>query len=135
MADYPKFTFDKSRIPDFPPEYYEKIKESAERLMQYYVPPCDPYALKTHKTPSDVIEYVYDPEMDYKNYNWTAEVQFDLTRLSEKRNMEALAIIDECKGKSLPYLLNELARKGFGGEIGCRMMLPPIIRLREKENG
>lgn len=133
MADYPKFTFDKSRIPDFPPEWYEKIKEYGKRMMQYYVPPYDPYALNTHKTPSGIIEYEYDPKRDYRDYDWTAEAQFNLSQLSESRQSEALTMIDECKGKSLPYLLNKLSSKGFGGEIGTRTMLPPIIRLREKE--
>lgn len=180
MADYPKFTFDKSRIPDFPPELSEDFKEYAKRQMQYLIPPYDDLAPKmsfqefrrmmsercnvicideiTEPCPkpmpsvnpegsqwykiyqaylngNDMGFYKYDPNRGYKDCDWTAEVQFDLNHLSEKRNMEALAIIDECKGKSLPYLLNKLSSKGLGGEIGTRMMLPPIIRLREKENG
>ena len=46
MSEYPKFTFDKSRIPDFPPELSEDFKEYAKRQMQYLIPPYDDLAPK-----------------------------------------------------------------------------------------
>lgn len=42
MSDYPKFTFDKSRIPDIPSGLSEEFKEYARRQMQYLIVP-DPY--------------------------------------------------------------------------------------------
>lgn len=43
MSDYPKFTWDKSRIPDMPSELSEEFKEYARRQMRY-IPMPDPYA-------------------------------------------------------------------------------------------
>lgn len=43
MSDYPKFTWNKSRIPDMPSEISEKVKKYARRQM-WYIPLPDPYA-------------------------------------------------------------------------------------------
>lgn len=42
MSEYPKFTFDKSRMPEFPPKFLEEFKEYAQRQVQY-IPLPDPY--------------------------------------------------------------------------------------------
>ena len=44
MSDYPKFTWNKSIIPDMPSEISETVKEYARRQMRY-IPLPDPYAL------------------------------------------------------------------------------------------
>lgn len=43
MSDYPKFSFDKSRIPPLPPETAERVKEYERRYFHYVSLP-DPYA-------------------------------------------------------------------------------------------
>ena len=43
MSEYPKFTFDKSRMPEFPPKFLEEFKEYAQRQVQY-IPLPDPYS-------------------------------------------------------------------------------------------
>lgn len=43
MSDYPKFSFDKSRIPPLSPEIAERIK-GYERRMLRYIALFDPYA-------------------------------------------------------------------------------------------
>lgn len=43
MADYPKFSFDKSRIPPLSPETAERVKEYERRMLRYVALP-DPYA-------------------------------------------------------------------------------------------
>ena len=43
MSDYPKFTWNKSVIPDMPSEISETVKEYARRQMRY-IPLPDPYA-------------------------------------------------------------------------------------------
>lgn len=43
MADYPKFSFDKCRIPPLSPEIAERAKEYERRMLRYVALP-DPYA-------------------------------------------------------------------------------------------
>lgn len=43
MSDYPKFSFDKSRIPPLSPEIAERVKEYERRMLRYVALP-DPYA-------------------------------------------------------------------------------------------
>lgn len=43
MNDYPKFSFDKSRIPPLSPEITERVKEYERRMVRYVALP-DPYA-------------------------------------------------------------------------------------------
>lgn len=87
MSDYPKFTFDKRRIPLFPPEIAEGVKEYERRMLRYIALP-DPYAPstsfekfkvlfgkrhKTNVTPENV--YPFNPnDRVYKEFNeWLNE--------------------------------------------------------------
>ena len=42
MAEYPKFSFDKSRIPPLSPEIAKRVKEYERRMLRYVALP-DPY--------------------------------------------------------------------------------------------
>ena len=87
MSDYPKFTFDKSRIPPLLPGIAERVKEYERRMLRYIALPA-PYAPsmssekfkeligKRHKanvTPENV--YPFNPnDRVYKEFNeWLNE--------------------------------------------------------------